>query len=369
LVQQNHYSDGSSSRPVLHIVSHNRSFATSLHFLALIGIILHTMRGNTAYVIGLDGGGTKTTAQLADLEGTVVAETQGGPSNFQIIGIEEAARTILDLVDTCCHTVGCNNSQIGSVVAGLSGAGRTVDQQRIAGGIQDAAQKRGMYFPDLKIESDARVALEGAFLGKQGIILICGTGSIVFAKDGKGTVNRAGGWGRLIGDEGSGYEIGREAFRSVARMLDGRGKKTRLAKMLGSSFGFATHDDIVRAVYREDFDLASVAPMVLRAAQSKDRVAIGILDSAASELLETLLAVLERMGKRGQGGRTTIPLVLVGGLLESENVYSKKVKALIRRQLRNISIQKPIARPVQGAVLMAIARAGSKKTKEPATVM
>lgn len=329
------------------------------------------MIGNASYVIGLDGGGTKTTTQLADLNGTVVAETQGGPSNFQIIGIEEAARNILDLVETCCHAVRCNNSAIGSMVAGLTGAGRSADQHRVAEGIQNAAQKRGMYLQDLKIESDARIALEGAFRGKQGIVLIGGTGSIVFAKNAKGTINRAGGWGRLIGDEGSGYQIGREAFRSVAKMLDGRGRKTRLARMFGTAFGLRAHEDIIRAIYREDFDLASAAPLVFRAAQQQDPVAIEILGSAACELIEALQAAIKGMGKTRRGIREKMPLVLMGGLLESENVYSKKVKALIRKRLPDISIEKPIAPPVQGAVLMAIARvkAGSKKAKEPLTVL
>jgi N-acetylglucosamine kinase-like BadF-type ATPase len=326
---------------------------------------------NASYVIGLDGGGTKTTTLLADLKGTIVAETHGGPSNFQIIGVEEAARNILDLVETCCHTVGCNNSEIGSVVAGLTGAGRTADQHRIVEGIQNAAQKRGMYLRDLSIESDARIALEGAFLGEQGIVLIGGTGSIVFAKNAKGRINRAGGWGRLIGDEGSGYQIGREAFRSVARMLDGRGRKTRLAKMFGTAFGLKAHEDIIRAVYREEFDLAAAAPLVFRAAQQKDPVAIEILDLAACELIEALRAVLKGMGKIRRGIRAKMPLVLMGGLLESENVYSKKVKALIRKKLPGISMEKPIAPPVQGAVLMAIARvkAESKKLKKTATVL
>jgi N-acetylglucosamine kinase-like BadF-type ATPase len=327
------------------------------------------MTENATYVLGLDGGGTKTTAQLSDLQGTVVAESQGGASNFQIIGIEEAAKTILDLLETCCHTVGCNNSQIGSVVAGLSGAGRVADQQRVAEGIQNVAKKRGVVFQDLSIESDARVALEGAFLGKQGIILICGTGSIVFAKDEKGSIHRSGGWGRVIGDEGSGYEIGREAFRSVARMMDGRGKKTRLAKMLRSSFGLSTHEDIIRAVYKEEFDLASAAPLVLRAAQQRDTVAVGILDAAASELVVALQSVLKQMGTKSTGSRAKIPLVLLGGLMESENVYSRKVKTLLRKQIRDISLEKSISPPVQGAVLMALARAkaGTKKTRKPAT--
>jgi N-acetylglucosamine kinase-like BadF-type ATPase len=239
----------------------------------------------------------------------------------------------------------------------------------MAEGLQNAAQDRGMFFKDLKIESDARMALEGAFLGKEGIVVIGGTGSVVFGKDDRGKIYRAGGWGRFIGDEGSGYELGREAFRSVARMMDGRGKKTRLANMLGTAFGLKTHEDIINAVYRDEFDLAVAAPMVLRAASQKDSVAKELLQSATCELVLTIEAVYKRMEISGRGGRNKIPLALIGGLLESENVYSKGLKTQIREHLRYISIQKPIALPVHGAVLTAIARVRSGSGKKLETAM
>jgi N-acetylglucosamine kinase-like BadF-type ATPase len=314
------------------------------------------MSANTSFVIGIDGGGTKTLARLADLQGTVVAESLGGPSNFQIIGVEQASKNILDLIETCCHSVGCSNSEIGSVVAGLSGAGRAVDEHRMDEGLRNAAQNRGIFFKNLKIESDARVALEGAFLGKRGIVVISGTGSVVFAKDDKGKIHRAGGWGRHIGDEGSGYYLGREAFRSVARMMDGRGRKTRLAKMLGTTFGLKTHEDIIKKVYKEEFDLASVAPLVLRAGQQGDAVAKEILEAGTRELVDAVRAVCDKLKMSARGGEKKIPLVFMGGLLDSKNIYSKGLKNQIRKNLRNIVIEKPSARPVDGAVLMAIAR-------------
>ena len=322
------------------------------------------MRENAAYVIGLDGGGTKTTAQLADLNGRVALETQGGPSNFQTLGVEEVAKSILDLVETCCRTVGCNISEIGSVVAGLAGAGRTIDQQRIAEGIQSAAQSRGIYLRDLKIESDARIALESAFLGNPGIVLICGTGSIAFAKTRSGKILRAGGWGRVIGDEGSGYQIGRDALRAVTKAIDGRGKKTRMVKMVSSSFGLKHHEDIVRSVYRDNLDLATVAPFVVRAAQQGDAVAKEILNASAQELLETVRAVLKGMKTKRRAMRVEISIVLIGGLMESDNWYSRKVKSLIRKSLPDIIVRKPVGQPVQGAVLIAVERAKAGPTTE-----
>jgi N-acetylglucosamine kinase-like BadF-type ATPase len=326
------------------------------------------MSGNAAYVIGLDGGGTKTTAQIADLQGVVLAETQGGPSNFQIVGLEESARIVLDLIETCCHSVGCSVSEIDSVVAGLAGAGRKEDQRRICDEVQNAAQNRGVYLREFRIESDARIALEGAFRGEPGIVLIGGTGSIAFAKDFKGKIQRVGGWGRLIGDEGGGYEIGRQGVRAVARMMDGRGGNTLISRLAASRLGWRTEVDIIRAVYTESLELSAVAPLVLEAAEHKDRIAAGIIARAADELLEIVRTMLNKMKLKGSGLRKKIPLAFVGGLLDSENVYSKRVRILIHRNLPVITVGRPLERPVRGAVLLAraLASVNARKAKKKA---
>lgn len=240
------------------------------------------------YVIGIDGGGTKTTAVLCALDGAILAEAQEGPSNFQIIGIEQAAHTILNLIETCARSIGCSISQIGAVVAGLAGAGRPADQQRMLDGLIDAAQTKNLDLNKLIIESDARIALEGAFGGKHGIIVIAGTGSIVFGKDGRGKTYRAGGWGRLIGDEGSGYSIGRAAFQAVAKLLDGYGEKTKLLKLFNEKFGLGTQEAIIHALYRDNFNVASVAPLVMEAASKGDKVAKKILTHACSDLINVI---------------------------------------------------------------------------------
>lgn len=312
------------------------------------------MDANTTYVIGIDGGGTKTAAQLADLNGAVLTESQAGPSNFQVIGVDMAAQAILDVVHACCQNIGCSLSQIGSLTVGLTGAGRTADQQRMLEGLQRLAESRNVSLPRTTIESDARIALEGAFGGRDGIIVIAGTGSIVFGKDVRGNVVRAGGWGRLVGDEGSGYAIGKEAFRAVAKMIDGRGKKTSLARLIAAQTGLKTQEDIIRALYKENFDIASVTPLVTRAAQKKDRTAVGILDDAASELVEVIRAAAAQMNRTRGKGRAKLRLAFIGSLLSNDNIYSKKVRSLIRRRLPQITVQESLAPPAHGAVIMSI---------------
>jgi N-acetylglucosamine kinase-like BadF-type ATPase len=305
------------------------------------------------YIIGIDGGGTKTIAILCAPDGAILAEAQGAPSNFQIIGIEPSAHTILSLVQTCCHSVGCSIAQIGSVVAGVAGAGRPSDQESLRNGIMDLAQEQKITFNNLTIESDARIALEGAFSGKPGVIVIAGTGSIVFGKDDRGKTYRAGGWGRFIGDEGSGYTIGQQALRAVARSFDDKTKKTTLKKLVADKYRLTSQEAIIHALYKENFDIASLVPTVIEAASKGDNAAKKILERAALELVEILGITIKKMNARVRNP-SKHSLALVGGLFSGEHYYSRKVIASIRKNIPLVSIRPAESSPVVGAALLAI---------------
>jgi glucosamine kinase len=305
------------------------------------------------YIIGIDGGGTKTTSVLCALDGAILAEAQGAPTNFQIIGIERASHTILDLIETCCHSVGCRISQIGAVAAGLTGAGRPGDRQSMHDGIMDLARARNLTINNLVVESDARIALEGAFSGKPGLIIIAGTGSIVFGKDEHGKIFRAGGWGRLIGDEGSGYAIGQQAFRAVARSLDDKRVKTKLTMLFEKRFGLNTQETIIDSLYKENFDIASVVPTVIEAASKGDKAARRILDNAALELADLVGITVKKMNMNVKKPHKH-PLALIGGTLANEHYYSRKVISIIRKKMLPVSIHQAESSPVIGATVMAI---------------
>lgn len=307
------------------------------------------------FVIGIDGGGTKTAALLADLQGNVLAEETAGPSNFQIIGVEQAATTLFSVAEACCRKAGLSLDQVRRVVAGLTGAGRAVDQQRMQKGFESYAQAKGVSFERVVIESDARIALEGAFKGGAGIILICGTGSIAFGKSHSGQVFRVGGWGRILGDEGSGYAIGRDALNAVTRQLDGRGKKTLLADLIARRFNLRTQEEIITAVYRENFDLASVALLVIEAAEQHDTESERILNKATFELTEhvrSLVLMLEAASP--ERARQKIPLAFIGSVISNESVFTRILTHKITFSLPQISIVKPEASPSYGAVLLAL---------------
>jgi len=222
----------------------------------------------------------------------------------------------------------------------------------MAKAVRAEAKRRGVKFPRVRIESDARIALEGAFSGGPGIIVIAGTGSIVFGKARSGSVHRSGGWGRIIGDEGSGYAVGRELFRAVAAHMDDRGPKTALTSMVARDFGLKTQPDIIRALYKEGFDVASGAPLVTRAAAKGDRVAKQILDAAAADLVRVIVPVAKKLGPGKK--KSAIPLVFVGSLMTQKNPFSASVGKILVKECPQVSIHRPDAPPVHGAALMAL---------------
>jgi N-acetylglucosamine kinase-like BadF-type ATPase len=301
------------------------------------------------YVVGMDGGGTKTAAVIADLAGNVLWNTVGGPANFQVIGVETSANTVLDMITQCCQRVGCKYESVASVVLGFTGAGRPSDQNRMRDGVLAVAGERQVALKDVIVNSDARIALEGAFRGNPGMILIAGTGSILFGKDAEDNIHRVGGWGRFIGDEGSGYDIGRRGLGAVTKHLDGRGDVTILTTLVADRFGLKDQPTIIAEVYKNNFDIASVALLVLEAADQQDSVCAEIVSRAVDELL---LHIRTMLGKIDFSGAAK--LAFVGSVLTHDNILSRMLRNEIHLQTPRVNLQEPECTPAYGAVLMAL---------------
>ena len=300
------------------------------------------------YVIGIDGGATKTAAVVCDLKKSILAEAHTGGSNALNIGFDTAAQTILDLIEECRRTLDCTISRFGSIVAGLAGMGREADRLDMESLLKKIAVERGWHLTDVSVESDARITLEGAFGGKPGIVIIAGTGSLVVAKDAKGAMHRAGGWGRIIGDDGSAYDIGREALRAVAHAIDGTGPKTALTKLLAVNFNLDSQESIINAVYKNSFDIAGIAPFVIQAAGKSDAAADEILRKEAFLLADGVGVLLRHVRSKN------VPLAFAGGLLSMNSTYSKILQAILKKRFPKIRFQDPQQGPALGAALLAI---------------
>ncbi len=302
-------------------------------------------------VLGADGGGTKSHGLVADDQGVILGSYQVGGSNPNVVGFKAAADALSLLIIRCCESARVKAEELASVVLGLAGVGRAEDASRMVEEVNARLAHYGERPLSIAIETDARVALEGAFDGGAGIVIIAGTGSIVFGKTSRGEVLRVGGWGRTLGDEGSGYYIGREALTAVTHDMDNRGYAGSLKNTFAKKFKWNTRDDIIEAVYRDSFDIPSLAPLVMQAAENNDLVSQKILDRAASLLVEQVDTLVKQMAMTDK-----VQAVMLGGLMQSGSIYADAVQMKILRSLPQIEIITPKQSPAHGAVLMAIQR-------------
>lgn len=298
------------------------------------------------YVIGIDGGGTKTTAVLCTLKGTIAATAQGGPTNVNTVGIDQTAHVLANLINQCCLSVRCSISEIGAIVAGIAGAGDPALQERI---VNDVNGFFGENIP-LFIENDARITLESIFKRGNGLLITVGTGSVIYGKYDERIV-RVGGWGRFLGDEGSGWWLGREVLRAALAEHDGIGKHTLCTSLLALQHNLGTRDAIIDAVYRHSFDVASLAPLVLQAASQNDPVAHSILKRGCQAILRSLRDALKALHIQSYD---TIPCAFIGSLVAKNTLYARLLRTEVHRAFPRITIIKPKHSPAVGAARLAI---------------
>lgn len=299
------------------------------------------------YYIGLDGGGTKTKCVLTDDSLNPIEECQGGPSNFLIIGTRTVSETILNLITQCIERRDLELDKIDSVLIGTTGAGRRSDAELLEENFNKYTAEKGLSISSFHVESDARIALEGAFSGAPGSIMIAGTGSIMFGKDSDGSIHRVGGFGRYIGDEGSGYVLGRQGLIAASKDYDGRGDKTIITELLKTKFGISNSQELITAVYKENFDIASAAPLVIEAASNGDSVCRVIVMDQLEELLAHIKSMQRLIDEK------EMRLSFIGGLITTDNYYANSFKELIEKRYPDVKVSDPELPPDLGAALMA----------------
>lgn len=300
-----------------------------------------------SFLIGIDGGGTKSKAVLTDLQLNILAECRGNATNFLIKGTDEVSRTLLNLVKECLRQKQLSFNDLASIVLGTTGAGRPKDASRLKEEFLRLCNKENIPIRSFEVESDARVALEGAFGGKPGSILIAGTGSIMFGKDALGNIHRVGGFGRYIGDDGSGFTLGRKGLIAVAKSMDERGEETLLKKYVNDQFNIKTPNELITEVYSNNFDIPSVAPFVMKAAENGDEICKQILDVESDELILHLKAMQKRIAQH------VLFVSLIGSLITKKNYYSELFRSKVKNQFTDVVIKEAEMQPELGAALMA----------------
>lgn len=203
----------------------------------------------------------------------------------------------------------------------------------------------------VRVVSDIEIAHMAALGAKPGIVLIVGTGSVAFGRNERGESVRSDGWGWLLGDAGSGYEIGRSALRAVCASADGRGATTELSAAVLAHFGLQTVEELPRVVYQSlaPARVAAVAREVTNLAKRGDKIALSILDRAGEDLAITVMAALHRLTFE----TNAVPVSWQGGVISGSSELISRVQEHVTRQEPRCAFLPPVAEPVHGAVMLA----------------
>jgi N-acetylmuramic acid 6-phosphate etherase len=304
--------------------------------------------GHEELVLGFDGGGTRTVALLAARSGTgwkVLGRGEAGPSNRQAVGTPAALAALDAAADAAFASAGRSRKTVRSVCLGLAGAGRAEDREVI----RDWAAKAKLA-PTVDVVEDAALLLAAGTPDGWGVAVVAGTGSMAYARSADARTARAGGWGYLLGDEGSGYAVALAGLRAAARAADGRGPQTVLTEKLLAAFGLSRPEELVGVVYRgcDRAALAALAPIVLDAADT-DPDAKEIVTAAAAELAAAAEAAARQLGY----GKA-FPVALAGGLFESRADYRTRfLAALAERGIAPEPVT-VVREPAEGAVRLAL---------------
>jgi N-acetylglucosamine kinase-like BadF-type ATPase len=305
------------------------------------------------YVIGIDGGGSKTEAVLVDERGQVLSWGRGNPSNPNTVPPEEMLASLREAIGQALSRHD-NSSRYPIAVTCFGIAGSTENQELI----HEAAAKLGIE-GQVIVVSDMVIAFWGAITKASGVVVIAGTGSCAYGVGPQGDVARAGGWGYLVGDEGSGFDIGRAGIRAALRAYDGRGPLTALAEYLLQFLHLETVSQVIPAIYHPPGDdsqtrISDFAPLVVRAALEGDPVSQDILRCASRELGLSALAVVRQLALCDQ----EFELGLVGGIFKAGELITAPLRDTVLKAAPRANVFVSHRPPALGAARLALRAIG-----------
>jgi glucosamine kinase len=306
-----------------------------------------------AFYLGIDGGGTKTRFALAD-ETTVLARVVCGGSNMVRLGETQAGEVLRQGIQQVCASARISPQQIGAACIGTAGSARP----EISGKIRDIIS--GLGVANFEVVGDSVIALQAAFGGGAGVITIAGTGSIVYGRDARGKLVRAGGWGFAVSDEGSGHWIGR---RAVSALLDAhdRGIETALTNLAIKCWRLQSMDELVQfANSTPPPDFPQLFPVVLRATDEGDSVAKEVLAEAGSKLATLTALVMRRLATRSserQEGNSSfqqlLPVATTGSVFRQSIHVRQTFNNYLNKEFPGIEIRQDFGEPIDGAIARA----------------
>lgn len=289
------------------------------------------------YIIGVDGGGTKTEAVAYDLEGNVLGKSLTGFANL-INGKEEALKNIVSAIKELTDKY--ELSKLDGLYLGIAGA-ETGDNLEV---IKATITKEIGVTP--VVVNDGELALRAMLKGEDGILTIAGTGSIAFGIN-KDKSERCGGWGHILGDEGSGYKLSIEAIKNMIYEKDNSLEKSKLTIKLMEKINIKEIDDVIGFVYSSSKDKIAIGgPVVSMLAEEGDKLAIEILENEAKALAKTTENVYRKLGFE------KCSIGLVGGVVRKSSIFRATFEKALKENINVISFIDEDVSPAKGAYYM-----------------
>ncbi|MEH2464822.1 N-acetylglucosamine kinase [Nostoc sp.] len=313
-----------------------------------------------SYVLGIDGGGSKTVCILMDDLHQVLGRGEAGPSNYQSIGIEATLQSIQSAIQNAVKiAIITNTVKIDAICLGLAGVGRATDIEVVKALVQDLQNNK--YLPinwalqsaNIVICNDALIALVGGIGQPVGIVVAAGTGSIVFGRNHQGHTKRVGGWGYILGDEGSAYKIAITGMNAALKSYDGREMPTSLVEAFKHHLNLANIEDLIEVIYRPECgvkQIAALAPVIDLAAASGDIVANSIIDDAVKELVQATSTVIDTIFSYD----SVLEVVTTGSVWRGKSKIHQRFAGYVIKKFPNVKVIFPRYEPAYGASLLAL---------------
>jgi N-acetylglucosamine kinase-like BadF-type ATPase len=298
------------------------------------------------YLLGVDGGATKTLAAVLDLEREVIHLGHGGPSNEDAVGARAAVEALLSAADAAIAAAGIERDALGSAVLAIAGT----DTDAVAKHVREARTDAWT------VVNDVIGAWATATGAEQGVAAISGTGSNVFGVGRDGRSWRAGGWGHLLGDEGSGYWLGVQSIKAALYDREGSGPATALSDLVPRFFGAPSIEALASLVYSKPLtkgEIAAFGAELARAAEDGDAVSVELYRRAAGEMARQILAVIDHAGLEG-----SFPVGLIGSAFKAGDVFVGHLSELIHASSPGAAVGTVELAPVGGSLLLAARACG-----------
>ncbi|MEH2271524.1 MAG: N-acetylglucosamine kinase [Nostoc sp.] len=313
-----------------------------------------------SYVLGIDGGGSKTVCVLMDDSCQVLGRGEAGPSNYQSIGIEATLQSIKSAIHNAVEvTIIKNTVNIEAICLGLAGVGRAADIEVVKGLVQELQNNKSLPIiwalqpANIVICNDALIALVGGIGQPIGIVVAAGTGSIIFGRNHQGHTKRVGGWGYILGDEGSAYKIAVSGMNAALKYYDGREILTTLVEAFKQHLDLENIEDLIELIYRREWgvkQIAALAPIVDLAAASGDIVANMIIDDAVKELVKATSTIIDAIFNSD----SVLEVVTTGSVwLGRCKIHERFVASLVNK-FPKVNVIFPRDEPAYGAGLLAL---------------